>query len=418
MDGEASQSDTSIQVETIRRVPLDAKGVCGVCEKDSEGESLRCFGCDELYHVIGCTGKKRVTQTLLEQWGTIARNYSNVQFVCDACKHDKQAKKDIVLSNRLCVMEEQMTTMTDMILQIKNANNGQTGNNDVLTQEVSELKVLVQNLVQKSTADREVRNEPPPVSYASKAREKSVIVIKKKESGEKANIEEVQSIAVRTGSAVSKTYINETGDAVVVCENNDAQAKMKPALVTNMSEFKVVTPPARKPTINIAEIDKNYSKEELFAIIKAQNSSRGIEITDENFKILFLKPHQKDDKLFMAVVRVSDDIRDAIKHAGGDRVIVNSIACPVFNRFFVRRCNYCQGLNHWKDECKAQAPVCGKCAGAHETKNCTSDTKKCANCTLAGITDNNHEASFHNCKSYVNAQERLKSTINYFNKLN
>ena len=119
MDGEASQSDTSIQVETIRRVPLDAKGVCGVCEKDSEGESLRCFGCDELYHVIGCTGKKRVTQTLLEQWGTIARNYSNVQFVCDACKHDKQAKKDIVLSNRLCVMEEQMTTMTDMILQIK-----------------------------------------------------------------------------------------------------------------------------------------------------------------------------------------------------------------------------------------------------------------------------------------------------------
>ena len=67
------------------------------------------------------------------------------------------------------------------------------------------------------------------------------------------------------------------------------------------------------------------NKDELFDIIKAQNSSRGIDITEENFKILFMKPHQKNVKLFMAVVRVEDDLRDAITSAG-NRIIVNSVS--------------------------------------------------------------------------------------------
>ena len=202
-----------------------------------------------------------------------------------------------------------------------------------------------------------------------------------------------------------------------MCESKDSVEKMRPALVESMTDFTVVSPPARKPTINIAEIGKNYSKEELFDIIKAQNHSRGIKITEENFKILFLKPHSKNDKLFMAVVRVEDEIRDAIQRAG-NKIIICSTACPVFDRLFVKRCNHCQGLTHWKDVCSAPNPVCGRCAGTHETRNCNIDTIKCANCTLAGITDNKHETSWHKCTAYVNAQQKFKSTINYYNNLN
>ena len=412
------QATVTNLVDVIRRSPLNAKGVCARCDKDAEGASLRCFGCDELYHVIGCTGEKQVTKTFLDStWPSLSKLYTNIQYVCDACKQDRQAKMDIVISNRMCVMEEQMRAMTDMMTEMKNSKGEQaTTNNDALTQEVTELKSLVQNLVQKSTTVPETQPEPPKITYASKV-EKSVIVVKKTATGQEANIEDIQNIAVRTGSAVSKAYRNETGDAVVVCENKDAQEKMRPALQTTMSDFKVVTPPARKPTINIAEISKKYSKEELFDVIKAQNASRGIAITAENFQILFIKPHQKDESLFMSAVRVADNLRDAIKSAD-NRIIVNSVSCPVFDRFFVRRCNRCQGLNHWKDDCCAENPICGTCAGEHETKNCTSESIKCVNCTNAGITSNRHKTSWYKCTAYENAQEKFKSTINYYNKLN
>ena len=413
------QATVTNLVEVIRRSPLNAQGVCGKCDKDAEGDSLRCFGCDELYHVIGCTGEKQVTRTFLDAtWPSLSKLYTNIQYVCDACKQDRQAKKDIVISNRMCVMEEQMRDMANMMTEMKNSKDEQQAplNNDALTHEVTELKLLVQNLVQKSVAAPETPTEPPKISYASKV-EKSVIVAKKRATGQEANIEDIQNIAVRTGSAVSKAYRNETGDAVVVCENKDAQEKMRPALQNTMSDFKVVSPPARKPTINIAEISKKYSKEELFDVIKAQNASRGIDITAENFQILFVKPHQKDESLFMAAVRVADNLRDAIKSAD-NRIIVNSVSCPVFDRFFVRRCNYCQGLNHWKDDCNAENPICGTCAGEHETKNCDSETIKCVNCSVAGISNNRHKTSWYKCTAYENAQEKFKSTINYYNKLN
>ena len=76
------------------------------------------------------------------------------------------------------------------------------------------------------------------------------------------------------------------------------------------------------------------------------------------------------------------------------------------------------GLKHWKDDCKADKPICGRCSGEHETNNCTSDTIKCTNCVLAGHSDVNHETSWHQCAVYVNAQNKFKATINYYNKLN
>ena len=350
--------------------------------------------------------------------------YNNVQYICDACKHDKQMKKDIIVSNRMCLMEEQMRSLVKMMQEVKQSKQEQPNlaelvkSNNELNVELEKLRTTVNNMVEKTTP---VQNTLPPVvtkSYADMAKgEKSILVIKKNAHGESAKMEDVQQVAVDTGSAVTTAYTNPTGDTVIVCENQNSHEKMKPALEETMSDFTVVSPPVRKPTINIAGISSDYTKDELFRVIQTQNRDRGLNITPDNFQILFTKKHARDAGLFMAVVRVSDDIRDAIKRAG-NKLCIRSVACPVFDRFFVRRCNYCQGLNHWKDDCQQESPTCGKCSGQHETLVCTSHSLKCINCTTAGHRKTNHETSWHKCAAYVTAQEKFKTTINYYSKSN
>ena len=84
----------------------------------------------------------------------------------------------------------------------------------------------------------------------------------------------------------------------------------------------------------------------------------------------------------------------------------------------VRRCNHCQLLGHWKDDSEADKATCGKCSGDHETKDCTSRTLKCTNCAKAGFKKTNHETSWNKCPSYISAQDKFKSTVNYYSKSN
>jgi ribosome-associated translation inhibitor RaiA len=181
-------------------------------------------------------------------------------------------------------------------------------------------------------------------------------------------------------------------------------------------KFTVVTPVARRPTVTIIDIGSNYSKPELLARVKSQNASKftGIELDENNFKIIFSKPHARNRDLYKAVVRVSDEVRKAISNAK-NKLNIGLKSCPVFDDFFIRRCNKCQKLNHWKDDCPADNQVvCGKCSGEHETKNCTSEVIRCYNCVQAKHRDTNHETSFYKCTAYIEAQKKLESTINYY----
>ena len=402
-DIESNPGPTNMDDEvdtSIRRAAIDSEGTCSKCKIAAGSDFMKCFGCEELFHVINCTGEKQVTKTFLDStWPTMCKLYNNIQFICDACKHDKQIKKDIIVSNRMCLMEEHMKSLIGMINDIKISKPEQADiaklvkNNNDLTVELEKLRTTVSNLVEKTVPGQNTVSNAPK-TYAEKAKaEKSVLVIKKNANGESAKMEDVQQVAVDTGSAVTTAYTNLTGDTVVICENHNSQEKMKPALERTMSNFTIVSPPARKPTINIAGIATDYTKENLFKVIQTQNRDRGLMITEDNFKIIFTKKHAREERLFMAVVRVSDDIRNAIKGAG-DRICVGSIACPVYDRFFVRRCNFCQGLNHWKDDCKQDIPSCGKCSGQHETNACNSESRKCINCVTSGFQKNNHETSW------------------------
>ena len=127
---------------------------------------------------------------------------------------------------------------------------------------------------------------------------------------------------------------------------------------------------------------------------------------------------QKIQKLFQATVRVSNDIRQAIDEAG-KKLYVGLTLCPIYDHFHIKRCNKCQGFNHYKDKCDND-PICGGCAGPHETEGCNVavEQPKCANCAKNNFEETNHLASDPHCKSYEAAQKKLEQTIGFYKKKN
>ena len=390
-------------VVIIRRQPLDAQGDCTKCTKKADHEAIQCFGCDEMYHVINCppgNTRGQVTRTFFGGWENMIQNYSNINYICDACLQDKKFKKDIIVSNRMCLMEEEMRSIKE-----------------TLDQKFYGLQDTIKGLVNGNFAN--VSTTLPGESFADKVKsDRSVIVIKKKKNGPPADMDTIRQAAVNTNSAISKAYKNNSGDTIIVCEDQASKDSMVPALTEaiDKDKFTVVTPASRQPTITVINIAGNYDKADLLESVKIHNVNRfqGIDVNETNFKVLYTKQQYKNKELYKATVRVSDAIRDAIKKSG-DRLNIGLTSCAVFDNFFVKRCNRCQRYNHWKDKCSEDTPVvCGKCSGNHDTTSCDSDTLKCYNCVQAKYEDTNHETFSNTCKAYIDAQKRLESTINYY----
>ena len=110
------------------------------------------------------------------------------------------------------------------------------------------------------------------------------------------------------------------------------------------------------------------------------------------------------------------NIRGQIK-ANGNRVFIGSTSCPVYDRFYVKCCNRCQGFHHYQKECKRNE-VCGKCSELHDTRKCDKgqENYKCINCSISGFEEVNHCASSFDCPAYLAEQEKLKKSIHFYSK--
>ena len=393
---------SDINGEQLNPIPglntLKQNGLCELCNKDAQSDFMICFTCDKKYHVIDCTVDASCSRSFLKNtWPSLQKNYTSIKFICWMCQENKKLNTENIMMERMLLMETNVTTIKSEITEIK-------------------------KLLLKRSAASDVNNQPavtddvlnmqdfPVMTYAQKA-EKSIIVIKKGEH--EIDNTSIIKVAVNSKAAVTSMYKNKSGDTVLICDNNKSKEKLLPNLKEKMKGHTLITPPARQPTITITAIDSDYTKENLFEMIRDQNVDRNINIDENNFRLLFTRPHAKNPNLFLAVARVSDHIRTAIKDAG-DKLCISVSSCAVYDRLFIKRCNRCQGFHHFKNDCSAPNPTCAKCTGSHETHTCTSNVVKCANCALNGYAELNHLASDNRCQTYIAAQEKLKSTINYY----
>ena len=369
---------------------LTSAGECTTCKKDAQTEFLTCHRCLDRFHVLSCTGEDQCTPTFLNnQWPNIKKKYQNIQYICTSCHENVNLNKEDILVNRLASMEKMLT-----LVMKKLSDMGQPVNT--------------------------AANTTPQAgqSFADKVKS-SVIIIEKKpgeaEDDHTNGLRQVKQAAVESSAAVLSTYQNKVGNTVVVCRSEESKKKLLPHVTAAFNEHKVHTPPPRLPTITITGIENEYSREELFQVIKNQNKEN-LTITEENFRVIFVKSMVNRDHLYQAVVRVSEEVRYALESMG-NRVCIGLSSCRIYDRWFVRRCNRCQGFNHFHKECPLKThSVCGKCSEQHDTRSCESEVTRCINCVKNKKTLVDHETSWSKCPSYLLEQEKIKKTINYYAK--
>ena len=139
-------------------------------------------------------------------------NYPNIQYVCDACKVDKQTKKDITVSNRICVLEDELKGIKEVMM-------------DKFQGLEDTMKKMVETKVEPAAAGS--NKDYPALPIFSDKVSKGVIVIKKKKNGPSADMDAIYRAAVNTNAAVSKAYNNNAGDTVVVLEDEKSKQSMQ-----------------------------------------------------------------------------------------------------------------------------------------------------------------------------------------------
>ena len=379
---------------------LDSKGTCRKCNKDAQTENMECWMCRNRFHVIDCEGEDPMVQPsfLKNQWSTISRKWPCITFTCHNCREDALTKEDHIMSQRVSAIEEMALNTSKKLNEITEILNARP-KQDVPVQQGN------------SYAAAASRDAPSLIIVEKPEEEPS-------EQEKKKQMDELKKAAIQSKAAIKKVFTNKSGRTVVLCNNEKSKDAMLPHVNKLFTTSKVNTPTPKLPTISIPFIDGNYEKEELIAVLRNQNEESGLAFDENNTQVMFISPmkDRANNGMYQAVLRVSDDIREGIK-ANGNRVFIGSTSCPVYDRFFVKRCNNCQNFHHFHKECKKD-PVCARCGQRHDTRRCTKDDGhyKCINCSVSGFEDTDHMASSFNCPAYIAEQDKLKKSIHYYTK--
>ena len=253
---------------------------------------------------------------------------------------------------------------------------------------------------------------------------KASLCIKKKETP--IDMQALTKIAIDNKIQVAKTVVKENGDVFMDLPSVETREKLLPLLSSNNDIVKVES---KLPTITIGNVSEFKDREKFLEKVMNQNPLISEKVENGSvFNIIYSKeltPRNRSDTdtKYQVVARVSNDIRELIK-INGDRIFTDLISHPVKDRFYVKRCNKCQGFGHYHAECKS-SPCCAFCESAdHKSSDCplkgSADKSnfKCVNCKKAGTTATGHSAHWGQCPVFLDKQNGVKQSIPYYQSKN
>ena len=380
---------------------LNESGKCNVCSNDAQQECMQCLLCKKRYHVISCTTEPMMqTSFVRNTWPGMSTRWPCLNFVCLLCIEDAKSREQVDMSARVRVLEQTALETNNKL--------------ETITE-------LLNTVLKRS------QNGPDKESWADvagKGNQPCPIIIDKPSDTETDeirdnNIREVTEAAVQVKAGVIRSMVNNAGQTVIVCDSEKSKKALLPHVEKVFHERNIKTPNPRLPSITVPFIGKKYENEELLNVLARQNEDRGIIFSEENTKVLFSAPMKNKPGYFQAVLRVSEAIRDRIE-ANGNRLCIGLNSCPVYDRFFIKRCNRCQGLNHFQNDdggC-TRKKVCALCSGEHDTQGCITDKDhyRCINCVNTEKDEFSHSTFSPQCNTYIAEQAKLRKSINYYSK--
>lgn len=402
-------------------------GICTSCEDaDAHKCTLTCFMCSRSFHSVCTTaqGDKSgndtiTTRSFFKSFDKMIESDKyrsrpgNFVFICDPCMTNHEKSKTINDENKIDKIDKRVDKLSSSMEEMKN----------LLTQVI---KCSTETSACKSAG---TRNQPPQITFAevvNTSKLKPSTLLLKSNNNTELNIEAVEKVITENSIHIEKSFKSKSGSTVIICPTEKDRSNLKEKLSSNLPTVETSVPPERHPTIAIANLCKKYSDTELLdSILLAHPDLSELCNSGEFFKVINIKPHQKDSSKFQATLRVSSKIRKLIE-SHGDRIYIGPHSFKIFDRFFVKRCNRCQGYNHYMADCKEAQFTCGHCSGNHDSNSCPNSNTDghipcCINCKKSKQLDANqhsHLAFDRSCPTYIAEQHKLKKSIVYYNSKN
>ncbi|KAF8786050.1 hypothetical protein HNY73_009947 [Argiope bruennichi] len=168
---------------------------------------------------------------------------------------------------------------------------------------------------------------------------------------------------------------NIKNGVAIVCDNSEDISRLESRIKNSASlkdNIHTKQPANRHPSIL-------YNLPEEMTIEKINEALRTRAGISEDLKLRFKLTGRQTGTAHW-VMEASSDSFHKIKKLG--KIPINWSMYQVREFFHIKRCNKCQGFRHLAKDCPKNRPVCGSCAGNHETRRCRSPHVVCINCAM------------------------------------
>ena len=420
----SEESPPSIKSNFTSNIPegltlIDETGTCVSCnDLNAQEKSVSCFLCKNSFHAVcreenGTLVNKLCNRTFLDHYSKRLDRKDcfdgSFCFICDLCLTDFEEKRAGNLQSHVHSLENRMRSMEANLTDIKNLLKAQcnTGNTPPPADDMSPSTEQTTELVNASS------NPWNDKARMQLVKSRVAMVVEKSDLGDSIAKDTLKKIVLDNNILIEETYDNKKGDKIIVLASQEDRTKLSEKLTADHPEHSLRQPHERLPVISMANIEEEISPDDLKGIL-TQMHTEIIDMMEKGdvFDVLRVRKQRKGTN-YQACIRVSENIRKFIEVALGNYLHMGMYRCAVYDHLYVKRCNKCQRYGHYEKYCKASA-TCAKCAGGHDTKECTAYNKDgfkptCTNCkktsTTFGFT---HTASSSQCFSYLAAQNKLR----------
>jgi len=288
----------------------------------AENRSLSCWECTRLFHAL-CLKEDGETEKLgkdiicsstfydsfvkaSKKEGVYATRRGNFTFVCDACKVDKGKTSAAAKSDKFTLLDNKIDAVNNSLLL-----------------ELKELKRMLKTPEKTDTVtpqsatflntDYNVWNDKQRTKNLAQ-----IVTVHKDKEGKPISSEKLEKICVENGVSVNRTFHLKKSDTTGMVLNSQHDVDVLTASLKH-AHHPVVKISTRVPTVHIVGLSKEYTKEELKAMIVKQNHGistlfecASTSSEDKLIDILAVKPLKNNSLIFKAIVKVSNVIRSIL----------------------------------------------------------------------------------------------------------
>ena len=220
-------------------IKLELDGTCKACNFVSmTTDNVQCFMCNDLFHGAcpQIKDEERVcAKSTITAFNRVSTK-SNFQFFCDPCITKLETNRAGSEANRLNILEGSMSSIKEEIREIKN----------LLKQGKPALK--------QTRSDNIWHNKEKLMSIKAAPDEPRLVV---KNAQEADNIT-LEKAIVDNAIPVTKSYKNNSGGLVLVCDTADSRDKLKDIITSTSNNIQLESVTRKKPTITIVGLSKEY----------------------------------------------------------------------------------------------------------------------------------------------------------------